>query len=620
MKELTKEIAERIKTARENKGLDIKAVSETTGIVSNVNGAADYRVRGVAIDTTNNILYASVINLIDNTLGYHYIKRVNLIDNTITTIGVAGGVIVDGDATTAQFMNITDISFNNITQKLSVLDANNVREIDGDMNVNTISYLPNSYNIDINETGTTFVSIDSKIQELGVSKKRVAVKVNLPPTITTLSPTNNATDITIDNDLEITFNENVTKGTGNITIYNALNDDIVETIAVTSDVVSIIDNVVTINPTTNFLKSNNYYIQVDDTVFKDEFGIAFEGIVDTTTWSFATELRAVPTIAFEDFTKTYGDENFNLTVSSSSTGTVSYEIVTGGTGSATLSGTNYASVTLGNTGTVILKATVAEDANYDAISETATLTITPKSITITADATSKVYGAEDPTLGYTVSPILEGSDVLTGSLTRSVGETVGDYEISSSLANSNYDITYVSADLSITPETITVTADNQTRIYGSENPILTVKYSGFKNGDSVIDLLTVPTVTTLATSTSDVGTYDIEISNGEATNYMFVYVKGILTVTKESQVITFDTLTFGNEDVFDLVATSSSGLAITYTSSDTSVATISGNTVTVLSAGTTDITASQLGNTNYEAAEDVVQELNIASLSTEDKV
>ncbi|MTI37972.1 choice-of-anchor D domain-containing protein, partial [Fulvivirga lutimaris] len=69
------------------------------------------------------------------------------------------------------------------------------------------------------------------------------------------------------------------------------------------------------------------------------------------------------------------------------------------------------------------------------------------------------------------------------------------------------------------------------------------------------------------------------------------------TGVRLSQSITFDALaakTVGNAD-FDLSATASSGLAVTYTSSDVSVATVSGNIVTVVGAGSTEITASQAG-------------------------
>ncbi|HAS39923.1 MAG TPA: hypothetical protein DCS93_05560, partial [Microscillaceae bacterium] len=84
---------------------------------------------------------------------------------------------------------------------------------------------------------------------------------------------------------------------------------------------------------------------------------------------------------------------------------------------------------------------------------------------------------------------------------------------------------------------------------------------------------------------------------------------------KADQTITFAlgadaTKTFGDAP-FNLNGTASSGLAVTYTSSNTAVATISGNTVTIVGVGTTTITASQAGNTNFNAAPDVTQTLTV---------
>ena len=53
-----------------------------------------------------------------------------------------------------------------------------------------------------------------------------------------------------------------------------------------------------------------------------------------------------------------------------------------------------------------------------------------------------------------------------------------------------------------------------------------------------------------------------------------------------------------NTHSFQLNATASSGLPVTYSSSNTSVATISGNTVTIVGVGTSTITASQAGDAN----------------------
>jgi len=60
-----------------------------------------------------------------------------------------------------------------------------------------------------------------------------------------------------------------------------------------------------------------------------------------------------------------------------------------------------------------------------------------------------------------------------------------------------------------------------------------------------------------------------------------------------------------------LNASASSGLAVSFASSNPAVATVSGGTLTVVGLGTTTITASQTGDTNYNAASPVPQTLTV---------
>lgn len=86
-----------------------------------------------------------------------------------------------------------------------------------------------------------------------------------------------------------------------------------------------------------------------------------------------------------------------------------------------------------------------------------------------------------------------------------------------------------------------------------------------------------------------------------------------LLFVKGEQTITFNSLpskTMGDAP-FALTATSSVSLPVTYTSSNTSVATISGSAVTIVGAGTTTITASQSGDASYNAATSVPQTLTV---------
>ena len=85
------------------------------------------------------------------------------------------------------------------------------------------------------------------------------------------------------------------------------------------------------------------------------------------------------------------------------------------------------------------------------------------------------------------------------------------------------------------------------------------------------------------------------------------------TTAKNSQTITFSALaskTYGDIP-FNLSGSASSGLTVSYTSSDPSVATVSGNTVTIVGVGSTTITASQGGDASYNAAPNVVQTLTV---------
>jgi hypothetical protein len=83
---------------------------------------------------------------------------------------------------------------------------------------------------------------------------------------------------------------------------------------------------------------------------------------------------------------------------------------------------------------------------------TAKADITAKAITVTADAKSKILGAADPVLTYTVTyGSLVGTDAFSGSLARDPGEAVGPYAIKlgTLTAGSNYALTFVSATFNI---------------------------------------------------------------------------------------------------------------------------------------------------------------------------
>src|SRR5207244_8799757 len=106
------------------------------------------------------------------------------------------------------------------------------------------------------------------------------------------------------------------------------------------------------------------------------------------------------------------------------------------------------------------------------------------------------------------------------STTATTASAVGAYPIAASGAASlNYTISYLNGSLTVTPATLTVTADDKTKAYGASNPALTVRYSGFVNGDTAASLTTPPTVSTAATTTSEVGRERIAASGAASPNY-----------------------------------------------------------------------------------------------------
>jgi hypothetical protein len=125
---------------------------------------------------------------------------------------------------------------------------------------------------------------------------------------------------------------------------------------------------------------------------------------------------------------------------------------------------------------LITQGSLAINNNYIiTVVNTRQLNIVPKSITVTADAKTKVYGQSDPQLTYTFTPALIQGDSFSGSLTRAAGETVGSYAITQGTltAGNNYAVTYVGANLVITPLATTISFNSVAKTYGDADPTFT---------------------------------------------------------------------------------------------------------------------------------------------------
>lgn len=115
-----------------------------------------------------------------------------------------------------------------------------------------------------------------------------AEQENIDPTVSTLSPTDDATNVAIDTNLVITFDEIVDAESGNIILKKASDNLIIQTFDVTTDITGSGTTEITINPTSNLLNQTQYYVQIDATAFDDTSGNSYAGISDLTAWTFTT--------------------------------------------------------------------------------------------------------------------------------------------------------------------------------------------------------------------------------------------------------------------------------------------------------------------------------------------
>ncbi|MDI9396915.1 MAG: YDG domain-containing protein [Candidatus Pacebacteria bacterium] len=204
-----------------------------------------------------------------------------------------------------------------------------------------------------------------------------------------------------------------------------------------------------------------------------------------------------------------------------------------------------------------------------------------------------------------------------------IAVTVADY----TAPNANYSLTQpAELKANITPKSLTFTTPSTI----ASRPFNNTTTAGTVTPGSLEGFVGTETVTAAGTavaySGSDVGSYSTDIAytladgtnGGLAVNYSLAGSTATAEITKADQTITFNALAVrvvGSAN-FNLIATANSGLAVSYTSSNPAVATVDGSTVTIVGAGSTTITASQAGNSNYNAATNVTQSLLVDPLPT----
>jgi sugar lactone lactonase YvrE len=188
------------------------------------------------------------------------------------------------------------------------------------------------------------------------------------------------------------------------------------------------------------------------------------------------------------------------------------------------------------------------DPNYTG-SATGTFIIDPVTVTVSGiAANNKVY---DGTPAATLSGTASLSGVVAGDTVTLAGTAAGTFASATvgtakvvnvsglSLTGgsaSNYVLTPPVLAANVLPATLTVTASNASRTYGSANPTFGYQVAGLVNGETTAVLTILPVCSTTAVVSSPVGSYPITCTGAAATDYTFSYVPGTLTVLVGSPV------------------------------------------------------------------------------------
>ncbi len=268
-----------------------------------------------------------------------------------------------------------------------------------------------------------------------------------------------------------------------------------------------------------------------------------------------TRAKTPQTITFNALAaKTYGNGDFAAGATSTSALVVSYS-----------SNDNNVATIVNNQihivgqGTATITAAQAGDATYlAATSVTQTLTVNKAAITVTADVKTKVYGDADPALTYTVTTgALAGGDTFTGSLTRDAGTTVGNYPITKgTLAlNANYDLSFVSSNLTITKRPLILAPIPATKVYGNVDPGFPYAQNGtsYASTDAMTGTFSRPEGENAGTYALGIGTkrpVNLTTFQDMSANYDITFITNNLTITKRPLIFhpVPATKVYGNAD------------------------------------------------------------------------
>ena len=273
---------------------------------------------------------------------------------------------------------------------------------------------------------------------------------------------------------------------------------------------------------------------------------------------------------------------------------------------------NAGSVTIKGAGSTEISASFAGDDYVKPGSASYTLTVNPKEVGLTWGTTSFIYdgSAHAPTATATG---LFGNDACTVTVEGAKTDAGSNYIATASvLSNTNYKLpTDNTTTFSIAKAASSVTTAptaNTLTYTGSAQALVT---AGAASGGTMQYSLDNQTFAETVPTGTNVGSYTVYYKVvGDANHENAEGGQVVVAIAKADATVAFASKTasgkIGEAFTAPKVTVSPADLTLSYTSSNTKVATVDASTgaVTLVSAGETTITASFAGNDNYNAAND----------------
>ena len=275
-------------------------------------------------------------------------------------------------------------------------------------------------------------------------------------------------------------------------------------------------------------------------------------------------------------------------------------------------------VTAKKVGTATITATAAAvDGKYAEATASYELKVIERNVTVTVDAVSRVYGDANPdfTAELTSGTYAPGDDFqsldLTLSTTADKTTGVGSYNVTGTASNTNYNVTVLGKEkLTITQRPITFKVDPVRRAYGDANPAFTA--NTVTAGSRVNQDMIVMTLTTTATRTSPVGSYDVTLLSSDSPNYN-ITVEGTdaLTIDPKPITVTVDAASrvYGSENPA-FTATAPSGALVGEDTVASLNLTLTTDATATSPVGTYDVTGTA-NNGNYDVTVDGMNKLTV---------